>query len=398
MNIDAYRDLNPPARVLLGPGPSNVHPRVLRAMSMPTIGHLDPEFLKVMDDSMELLRSLFKTANSLTIPVSGTGSAGMEAALVNFVEPGDKVVIGHNGLFGERMIDVARRCGADVVPVTADWGQIIEPDAIKAALNGNARVKLVCLVHAETSTGAWQPLEEIGRLARAHDALFLVDTVTSLAGCDVQVDNWGIDICYSGTQKCLSCPPGLAPLTVGERAIRALEARKTKVQSWYLDLSMVRQYWGSGRLYHHTAPVNMIYAFRESLRLIHEEGLDNRFARHRLYGDALQAGLKAMGMELYAQEGHRLPVLTAVRIPEGVEDLKVRQTLLSEFGIEIGGGLGPLKGKAWRIGLMGYSSTEPNLVLLLTALEAVLPRFGFKVEGGSGPAAAVDSIRQSGPA
>lgn len=395
MDATAYRDLNPPVRVLLGPGPSNVSPRVLRAMSAPTVGHLDPEFIKVMDDSMDLLRALFKTANAITLPVSGTGSAGMEAAVVNFVEPGDKIIIGVNGLFGERMVDVAQRCGAEVVQVSAEWGQIIEPRAIKAVLDSNPKVKLVCVVHAETSTGAWQPLEEIGRLAREHDALFLVDTVTSLAGCDVQVDNWGIDICYSGTQKNLSCPPGLAPLTVGERALQALEARKTKVQSWYLDLSMVRQYWGAGRFYHHTAPVNMIYALREALRLIHEEGLEKRFARHKLNGDALHAGLQAMGLELHAQQGYRLPVLTTVRIPEGVEDLKVRQTLLNEFGIEVGGGLGPLRGKVWRIGLMGYSSTEANLVLLLSALEAVLPRFGFEAGRGSGTAAALEVLTKA---
>ncbi len=353
-------------------------------MAAPTVGHLDPYFSRLMDDTMRLLRALFRTENKLTFPISGTGSAGMEAGFCNFLEKGDVAVIGVNGLFGERMVDNARRCGAEVVPVIAEWGRIIEPEALKASLKSRKRVKIVALVHAETSTGALQPLTEASRLAREHEALFLVDTVTSLAGHEVAVDDWNIDICYSGTQKCISCPPGLAPFTANQKAMATMSARTTPVPSWYLDLSLLSDYWATGRLYHHTAPIKMVYALHEALSVIFEEGLEARQQRHQRNGLALHAGLEAMGLTLHAQAGHRLNVLTSVRLPPGVDDLRVRQALLNEFGIEIGGGLGQLKGKIWRIGLMGHSSTEANVLLVLYALETLLAREGFPLEPGAG--------------
>ena len=388
-----YQHLNPPYRVLLGPGPSNIHPRVQQAMLAPIVGHLDPYFVTIMEDTMNLLRSLFRTQNQLTFPISGTGSAGMEASFCNFLEPGDVAVIGVNGLFGERMADNALRCGAEVVQVAAEWGKIIEPEAIEAALKARKRVKLLALVHAETSTGVLQPLTEASRLAKQYEALFLVDTVTSLGGHEVAMDDWGIDICYSGTQKCISCPPGLAPFTANQRALATLEKRTRKVQSWYLDLALLSGYWSTGRFYHHTAPISMIYGLHEALALIIEEGLEVRIQRHLRNGSALKAGLEAMGLKLHAQEGHRLSMLTSVRIPQGVDDLRVRQRLLNEFSIEIGGGLGPLKGKIWRIGLMGHSSTEENVLLLLSTLEKLLIAEGFQFDPGAGVIAAIKSLR-----
>ncbi len=380
--------LEPPSRVLLGPGPSNVHPRVLRAMSTPLVGHLDPVFLTLMDEVKRLLQLVFQTSNALTIPVSGTGSAGMEACLVNLLEPGDEAVICVNGVFGTRMADIVERCGARLTKVEAPWGRVIEPADVAAALRQCARPKLLGIVHAETSTGAWQPLEEIGALTRAAGALFVVDTVTSLGGHPVRVDEWGIDACYSGTQKCLSCPPGLAPVTFGPRALEVIRARKTKVQSWYLDLTMLEKYWGAERVYHHTAPISMNYALYEALRLIEEEGLEARWARHKCHHQALKAGLAALGLPLAAQENHQLWTLNSVRIPNGVDDAAVRGALLESFNIEIGGGLGPLKGQTWRIGLMGESSTAGNVLLVLSALERVLPRHGYPVDAGAGVAAA----------
>ncbi|MBI1987846.1 MAG: alanine--glyoxylate aminotransferase family protein [Nitrospinae bacterium] len=388
--IQSVPELNPGLRILLGPGPSNVHPRVLKAMSTPLVGHLDPDFLGIMNETMELLRFVFQTDNRLTIPLSGTGSAGMEACLCNLLEPGDEVIIGVNGLFGERMCDVAGRCGAEVQRVEAEWGKILEPEQVGAALK-QGKTKLLALVHAETSTGICQPLEEISRLTWEHGALLLVDTVTSLGGCPVTVDRWGIDAAYSGTQKCLSAPPGLAPITLSPRALEVVKRRKQKVQSWYLDLSMVERYWGEERFYHHTAPISMIYALREALRLIQEEGLEEQFARHQRNHLALVAGLKGLGLELSAQKGHRLPMLNAVRIPEGIDDLKIRRYLLHEFGIEIGGGLGPLKGKIWRIGLMGHSSTRNNVLLVLGALEQALRAEGHRLEPGAAVVSALDA-------
>jgi alanine-glyoxylate transaminase / serine-glyoxylate transaminase / serine-pyruvate transaminase len=390
----SYKTLNPPIRTLLGPGPSNIHPRVEMAMLAPIVGHLDPYFVTIMEDTMNMLRAIFQTENELTFPISGTGSSGMEASIVNFVEPGDVVVIAVNGLFGERLADVAQRCGAVVEPLKAEWGNIIEDDDIKAALKKHKKVKLLGLVHAETSTGALQPLVEASRLAKEHDALFLVDTVTSLGGHEVALDKWGIDICYSGTQKCLSCPPGLSPFSVNKKALEVLKARVNKVQSWYLDLSLLSSYWSSSRFYHHTAPISMVYALHEALTLIIDEGIENRVKRHLLHGAALQAGLEAMGLKLHAQKGHRLATLTSVDVPEGVEDLKFRQRLLNEYSIEIGGGLGPLKGKIWRIGLMGHSSTQHNIILVLSAMETLLQSDGMKVNPGAGVNAALKVLSQ----
>jgi alanine-glyoxylate transaminase/serine-glyoxylate transaminase/serine-pyruvate transaminase len=378
----------PPTRILLGPGPSNVHPRVLHALSQPLIGHLDPQFLALMEEIKRLLRATFQTRNELTIPISATGSAGMEACLVNLLEPGDTAIVGVNGVFGTRMVDIVERCAATAVSVEAPWGRIIEPDVMTKALKQHPKAKLVAIVHAETSTGVWQPLEEIGRAVREADKLFLVDTVTSLAGCPVRLDDWLIDACYSGTQKCLSCPPGLSPLSFGPRAVAVLRARRHKVQSWYLDLTMIERYWGAERVYHHTAPISMSYALLEALRLVDEEGLENRWRRHQRNHEALRAGLGGLGLQLAAQQGHQLWMLNSVTIPDGVDDVGVRKALLEEFSLEIGGGLGPLKGKTWRIGLMGESSSEANVLLLLSALERVLPRFGHRVDAGAGVAAA----------
>lgn len=378
----------PPARLLLGPGPSEVHPRVLRAMSAPLIGHLDPAFVAMMDEEKALLRLVFATTNALTLPISGTGSAGMEACFVNVVEPGDEVVVGVNGVFGMRMAEVAERAGAVVHRVEAPWGRIIRPEQIEAALRNARRPKLVAIVHAETSTGAWQPLEDVAALAHRHGALVLADCVTSLGGVPVEVDAWGVDLAYSGTQKCLSCPPGLSPLTFGPRALEVLRARKTKVQSWYLDLGLLAQYWGEERVYHHTAPITMNYALREALRLVAEEGLAARFARHRSNHEALVAGLEALGLALAAEEGHRLPMLNAVTVPDGVDEARVRGRLLAENGIEIGGGLGPMKGRVWRIGLMGESSRRSHVLAVLAALEDALRAEGRRTPPGAALAAA----------
>ncbi len=381
-------ELAPPERILLGPGPSLVHPRVLRAMAAPLLGHLDPAFVAMMDEVKAMLRAVFATENALTIPISGTGSAGMEACVVNLVEPGDEVVVGVNGVFGGRLAEVAERAGAAVRRVEAPWGRVIRAEQIEAALRETKRPKLVALVHAETSTGAWQPLEDAARLAHEHGALFLVDCVTSLGGAPVEVDAWGIDAAYSGTQKCLSCPPGLAPVTFGARALEALRRRKTKVQSWYLDLGLLAQYWGTERVYHHTAPITMNYALREALRLVLEEGLAARFARHRRNQAALVAGLEAMGLELVAEAGHRLPMLTTVAAPAGVDEARVRGRLLAEHGIEIGGGLGSMKGRVWRIGLMGESSRRRWVFAVLAALEDALRAEGHRVAPGTALAAA----------
>lgn len=386
---DGFEEFNPPERILLGPGPSNVSPRVLTAMSAPCIGHLDPEFIRVMDQTQDLLRFVFQTQNRLTIPVSGTGSAGMEACFVNLLEPGDRVVIGVNGVFGTRMVDNARRIGAEVIPVEATWGEPISPGVVKEVLK-QGKTKMVAVVHAETSTGVLQPVEELGDLARRAGALFVLDTVTSLGGVEVRVADWGLDAAYSGTQKCLSCPPGLAPLTFSPRALEVLEKRGCPVTSWYLDMGMVKKYWGAERVYHHTAPVNMIYGLRESLRIIYEEGLDARFQRHLRNHAALVAGLEALGLEMHVKEGLRLPSLNTVRIPPGVEDQKIRRALLEEFQIEIGGGLGSLQGKVWRIGLMGHSSTPNNVILFLRALGALLKADGRVTDAGVGVSAALE--------
>lgn len=382
-----YRDLNPPARLLLGPGPSNADPRVLRAMTTAPIGYFDPDFFQIMDEIKQLLQYTFQTANPLTLPISGTGTAGMEAALCNVIEPGDTVAVCVSGFFSERMCDIVERCQGKLVRIEAEWGRIIDPQQVEFALK-QSKLKVVAIVHAETSTGVLQPLEDISRLAHEHGALVLVDAVTSLGGCPLKVDEWGLDVVYSGSQKCLSCPPGLAPITFSARAQAALDERRTKVPSFYLDLSLIQRYWGEERVYHHTPPTNMCYAFREALRVVHDEGLEARWQRHEQNHRALMAGLQAMGLEPFAQAGHWLPPLNAVRVPEDIQDAKVRGRLLQDYGIEIGGGLGKLKGQIWRIGLMGYNSTRKSVLLFLAALEAVLQAEGYRVPSGAAPTAA----------
>ncbi|MSQ22264.1 MAG: alanine--glyoxylate aminotransferase family protein [Dehalococcoidia bacterium] len=381
-------EFHPPARILMGAGPSNVNPRVLHAMTAPLLGHLDPDFIRVMDDVREMLRIVFQTTNVTTLPISGTGSAGMEAALVNILEPGDTVVVGINGYFADRISQIATRCGATVHIVNAPWGHPLDPKAMEAEVKKHPKVKVVAMVHAETSTGVQNPVAEIAQIAHRHGALALVDTVTSLGGIEVAIDRWGVDVCYSGTQKCLGCPPGLAPITFGPRAEEVLKSRKTPVQSWYLDVTLLRSYWSENRAYHHTAPISMIYGLREGLRVVLEEGLEARFQRHSRNAQALWAGLEALGLRLFAQEGVRLPTLTAVHIPDGVSDTQVRSALLRQYNIEIAGGLGPVAGKIWRIGLMGENAKPSNVVTLLSALEEILPKMGYEVAKGEGVAAA----------
>ena len=341
---------------------------MLAALAQPTIGHLDPAFLELLDRVQGALRRLFKTGNVLTLPISGTGSAGMEACFANLLEDGDEVVVGVNGVFGTRMADVASRLGAKVVPAETAWGSPVPESAIRAALARCAKPRLLAVVHAETSTGAWQPLEGLAELAHGVGALLMVDTVTSLGGCPVEIDDWGIDASYSGTQKCIGCPPGLSPVTFSERALERIRARQAKCRSWYLDLTLIGSYFGSSRVYHHTAPINMVYALDEALALIFEEGLPARHARHRANHLALIAGLAALGIEPSVQAEYRLPMLNSVSVPSGVDEKGVRARLLERHGIEIGAGLGPLAGKIWRIGLMAESSRIENVRRLLEAL------------------------------
>ncbi len=370
MNRD-FKDLNPPTRLLLGPGPSMVHPRVLRAMATPLIGHLDPQFIALMNEIQDLLRLVFEAPQAFTIPVSGTGSAGMEAALCNFIEEGDPVLVCVNGYFGERLVEMASRYRAQVRRIDVEWGQVFSARQVEEALKAQ-RAKLVAIVHAETSTGALQPLEEIAEVVHRHGALLLVDTVTSLGGLPVRVEETGVDIAYSGTQKCLSAPPGLAPLAIQPAAQQVLKHRQSKVANWYLDLTLLLKYWGPERTYHHTAPISMNYALREALRLVQEEGLEARFERHRRNAQLLWQGLQELGLEPFVPASHRLPTLTTVKVPAGVDEGQVRRRLLEEYNIEIAGGLGALKGVVWRIGLMGHSSRPENVVTLLGALERVL--------------------------
>ena len=381
----------------MGPGPSAVHRRVYEALSKRLVGHLDPEFIRIMNETQAMLRHVFRTENRLTFSVSGTGSAGMEACLVNCIEPGDEALVCVQGVFGTRMCDIVERIGGRLHRIDRPWGQVFEPQEIADALKKHPGVRTVAIVNAETSTGAHQPVEEIGKLCRETGRLIIVDAVTSLGGAPLEVDRWGIDVCYSGTQKCLSCPPGLAPVTFGERAIERLRSRKSKPASWYLDFGLIESYWTEGkRAYHHTAPISMNYALYQALALVIEEGLENRQARHRLHGRALADGLEALGFEPFAQEGHRLPMLLSFTVPAGVVDAEVRRLLLEEYGIEIGGGLGPLAGKVWRIGLMGESSRRENVVLFLAALESILFAQGVTKEIGAGLEAA--SRVYAGPA
>lgn len=379
--------LNPSPRLLLGPGPCDVHPRVLAVMTTPLLGHLDPQFLQVLDDTQQMLRQVFQTRNPLTLTVSGTGMAGLEACLVNLIEPGDRVVVCVAGFFGQRLVEVAGRAGGNVTAVERPWGEVFDLNQIREVL-AKVRPKVLAIVHAETSTGAWQPIEGLGALCHEFDTLLVVDSVTSLGCIPVALDEWGVDAAYSCSQKGLSCPSGLAPVSFSPRAVEAIQRRKTKVQSWYLDMTLLARYWGEERLYHHTAPISMGYAIREGLRLVLEEGLEARWQRHRRNHLALKAGLTALGLTYTASEGHQLPQLNAVRIPAGVDDAAGRKYLLSTFGIEVGGGLGEFRGRAWRIGLMGYNSRPGVVLQFLGALEQCLQSQGAKVTPGSGVVAA----------
>ena len=377
------------SRLLMGPGPSNVSSRVLRAMSRPLVGHLDPEFLQLMNEIQELLRKVFQTSNRLTLPLSGTGSSGMEAAVVNLVEEGDSVLVGVNGVFGQRIAEMVRRNGGICTEVSVPFGEPLNPQAMAEAAE-KCKPRIIAVVHAETSTGVLQPLEPIREICDRFDALFLVDTVTSLAGHPVDVDSLKIDICYSGTQKCLGCPPGLAPLTVSTAAEDKVRNRSTECASWYLDLKLIGSYWGNERVYHHTAPISMNYALHEALSIIMEEGLEARWERHQRNHKALVAGLEGMGIGMHVEEEYRLWPLNTVRIPEGVDDAKVRGQLLNEFQLEIGGGLGDLKGKVWRVGLMGENSRSRNVLQFLAALETCLRSQGFQCTAEAGVGAAAE--------
>jgi len=375
--MNAPKPISPPERLLLGPGPSPTAPSIYDALAKRTLGHLDPAFLAIMDEIRAMLRAVFRTKNAMTMPMSGTGSAGMETCIVNLVEPGDRVLVGVNGVFGTRLCEVARRAGAEVTAVEGEWGRALEPDAFRKAAGG-AKFDVLCVVHAETSTGARTDVAPLRAVADEMGALLLVDCVTSLGGIPVELDAWGVDAAYSGTQKCLACPPGLAPISFSERAVARLQARKQPVQSWYLDLSLIASYWGTERVYHHTAPINMLYGLHEALRLVLDEGLEARWQRHERNARAFWDGLAKLGLELAAPADERLVPLTAIRVPEDVDELAVRKHLLEHANIEIGGGLGPLKGKVWRVGLMGHGSSPESVARCLAALEAALDAQGVR--------------------
>jgi len=382
MSIQSF---HPPVRTLMGPGPSDVNPRILEAMGRPTIGHLDPVFVSMMEEMKELLRYAFQTNNALTMPVSAPGSAGMEMCFVNLVEPGDKVIVCQNGVFGGRMKENVQRCGGTAVMVEDSWGVAVDPAKVEEALKANPDAKILAFVHAETSTGAISDAKTLAGLAHQHDCLVIADTVTSLAGSPLMVDDWQLDAVYSGTQKCLSCVPGLSPVTFSQRAVDVITSRKTTVQSWFLDLNLVLGYWGGGggkRTYHHTAPVNTLYGLHEALVILQEEGIENSWARHQKNHDALRTGLEAMGLSFVVPEGQRLPQLNAVSIPDGVDEAAVRSALLSEYNLEIGAGLGAMAGKIWRIGLMGFASNQTNVLFCLGALDAVLSSMKAPVTSG----------------
>ncbi len=384
--------LHMPQRILLGPGPSSVHPRVLRAMTEPVIGFLDPAFLQVTDEVCEMLRHVYHTSNPTTFPVSSTGTGAMETACVNILEPGDTAIICRNGFFGNRLAEIAGRCGADVYTVDSPWGRPVDIAALEHELKQHSKVKAVGLVGGETSTGVLTPLPDIVELVHRHDALVIVDAVTSLGGHDMRMDEWGIDVCYSGSQKCLGAPPGLAPISIGPRALEAINNRASKVPSFYFSLAELDNYWSEQRVYHHTAPISMIYALREALRMMAEEGLQNRLDRHARVSAALQAGLDVLGIQVLAEPEHRLAPLTAALIPEGIDDVVVRQKLLEGYNIEIGGGLGDLRGKVWRIGLMGESAREANVFALLSAMETIFPILGYEVASGASLASAQKAL------
>ncbi|MFA9459461.1 pyridoxal-phosphate-dependent aminotransferase family protein [Thiohalorhabdus sp. Cl-TMA] len=386
---------HPPERTLMGPGPSDVHPRILEALSRPTIGHLDPVFVGMMEEVKGLLQYAFQTENPLTFPVSAPGSAGMEMCFANLVEPGDTVVVCKNGVFGERMKENVERCGGTPVMVEEEWGAPVNPDRAEAALKEHPEAKILAFVHAETSTGAQSDAAALAKLARDHDCLTIMDTVTSLGGSPLKVDEWDVDAVYSGTQKCLSCVPGISPVTFSQRAVDAIEARSTKVQSWFLDLNLVMGYWGSGggkRAYHHTAPINPLYALHEALTILQEEGLENAWDRHQRMHQALKAGIEAMGLSFFVEEPYRLPQLNSVTVPDGVDEAAVRSRLLEQYNLEIGAGLGSMAGKIWRIGLMGHSANPTNVLNCLGALEGVLSDMGADITTGKAVSAAMAKL------
>lgn len=389
--ISSFR---PIARTLMGPGPSDVHPRILAALGRTTIGHLDPQFIQMMDEIKTLLHYGFQTRNALTLPVSAPGSAGMEACFVNLLEPGDKAIVCINGVFGNRMVENVTRCGAVAVTVNDDWGKPVDPDKVEAALKANPDAKVLAFVHAETSTGARSDAKVLAALASQYDCLSIVDAVTSLGGIELNVDEWGLDAVYSGTQKCLSCTPGLSPVTFSEQAANTIRTRKTPVQSWFLDMNLVMGYWGGGakRAYHHTAPINALYGLHEALVLLQEEGLEAAWQRHARMHTSLAAGLETLGIGFLVEPSFRLPQLNTVTIPEGVDEAAVRQRLLTEHNLEIGAGLGALAGKVWRIGLMGHSARAENVGLCLDALEAALIHHSLKLEPGAARNAATKAI------
>ena len=387
----AARSFHPPQRTLMGPGPSDVYPRVLEAMSRPTVGHLDPSFVTMMDEMKALLRYAFQTDYSLAMPISAPGSAGMEAAFGNLLEPGDKVVICQNGVFGGRMKENAERCGAVPVMVQDDWGKPADPNKVEEALKANPDTKIVAVVQAETSTGALSEVKTIAEIAHAQDCLIIVDSVTALGGSPLKVSEWELDAVYSGTQKCLSCTPGLSPITFSQRAVEVVKQRKKKVQSWFLDFNLILEYWDGGaqRSYHHTAPINALYGLHEALVILQEEGLENAWQRHNHNHRALRAGIEAMGLSFVVEEAYRLPQLNSVTIPEGIPDAVVRKRLLNEYSLEIGAGLGVMAGKIWRIGLMGYASNRKNVLLCLGALDAILTDMKAPIRSGVAVAAAM---------
>jgi len=380
----------PPQRTLMGPGPSDVHPRILEAMGRPTIGHLDPLFVGMMDEMKSLLQYAFQTKNALTMPVSAPGSAGMETCFANLIEPGDKAIVCQNGVFGGRMKENVERCGGTAVMVEDEWGVAVDANKLEDTLKANPDAKLVAFVHAETSTGAISDAKTLVELAHKYDCLAIVDAVTSLGGSEIQVDGWNIDAIYSGTQKCLSCTPGLSPVSFSEAALEKVRNRESRVQSWFLDLNLVMGYWGSGakRAYHHTAPINALYGLHEALVMLENEGLENAWQRHSYHHNALKAGLEALGLNFIVPESERLPQLNAVTIPEGVDDAAVRSTLLNDYNLEIGAGLGPMAGKVWRIGLMGHACRKENVFKCLSALDDVLGRMKAPVNNGVALAAA----------
>jgi alanine-glyoxylate transaminase/serine-glyoxylate transaminase/serine-pyruvate transaminase len=387
---------HPPQRTLLGPGPSEIHPRVLAAMSQPAIGYLDPIFVEMMEELKSLLRYAYQTDNALTFPVSGPGSVGMEACFVNAVVPGDKVIVGRNGVFGGRMIENVERAGGTAIVVESEWGEPVDPDKIDHAFKNNRDAKLLAFVHAETSTGCQSDAKALADVARKYGALTIMDAVTSLGGTPVLIDEWGIDAVYSASQKCISCTPGLSPVSFSDRFVERVKARTDKVHSWFMDLNLVLNYWGStNRTYHHTAPTNSLFALHEALLVLKEEGLDNAWARHQRNHLALKAGLEAMGFKFLVKEGYRLPQMNAVYTPQGVNEAEVRKILLTEFNLEIGAGLGPLAGKIWRFGLMGYSCKPENVMLCLSALGSLLPDMGYAVRLGEAEAAAHHAYAQS---